>query len=520
VVVALAAGQHLVVDAHAEPCLRFNASGVEQQYLLAITSGSGKVVESGVFGPFTLAVTVPAGPAPPAQAPPAPPESRPGAPERFHSGLRAREQELARDPAARAMALRAPSLLVPPTLGSKDTFKVCRNITCDAFDDVIAAARYVGTHAAIYLDDTIPDSPILEPLKQEDFDELGRLFDTYHHPIARDAFGIESDIDANGVVLILLTDAVNNLTPDCKNGRIIGYFYGADLLNLAGSNHAEIFYGMVPAPATTGCSTATRGRVMDDLKPTLIHELQHMISFNEKVFVRNTRETEVTWLNEGLSHAAEELAGRLIPATECPTAPSCRSLYISGDLENAYEYLEDTEAHFLVSAESSTGTLEERGSAWLFVRWLADQFGTDSLGLNVTRALVQTRLVGSANIEAVTGQPFSTLVAEWLPTTYLDDLTGFAAASPRLRFTSWGFRTVFQNNCCVSGAPFPVVFPTVPPAMSAPSSRSGTLRGGSGRLLLLSVPAGAGRDVLAARSPGGAVLDPALVPRYTVVRLP
>ena len=88
--------------------------------------------------------------------------------------------------------------------------------------------------------------------------------------------------------IVLLTDAVNALTPDCTNGRILGYFYGGDMLNVTGSNHAEIFYAMVPAPNNGSCTGATRKNTLDRLKPTLIHEFQHMISFNQHALVRGS----------------------------------------------------------------------------------------------------------------------------------------------------------------------------------------------------------------------------------------
>ncbi|HSR15988.1 MAG TPA: hypothetical protein VLL51_09560, partial [Gemmatimonadales bacterium] len=357
---------------------------------------------------------------------------------------------------------------------------------------------------------------------QTDLEELARTFNTYHYPINTTAFGGESDKDGTGVVLILLTDAVNALTPDCSDGRIQGFFWGGDLLDITGSNRGEVFYAMVPAPATGSCSSVRRKETLDRLKGTLIHELQHMISFNQHALVRGGQ-SEVTWLNEGLSHFAEELGGRLIPNSECVGFSSCRSQYVSSDLVNAYDYLEDTEANFLVMPGSSSGTLKERGAGFLFVRWLADQFGTDSLGTNTTRGLVQTSQTGAVNVASVTGQPFPTLVAEWQLAVYTDDLPGFVPASQRLTYKSYGFRKIFQDNCCGSDSPFPAAFPfqpvTILPA-AFPFLRTGTLRGGSGRHFQLTVPAGSeGVDLLVARTASGPQIDPSLEARRAIVRL-
>ena len=97
-----------------------------------------------------------------------------------------------------------------------------------------------------------------------DLADVGILFDDFLYPIDTTAFGRESDIDANGVVIVLLTHRVNALSPDCnaQGSVILGYFFGADLLprssNNPGSNEGEIFYGLVPDPDNTACDISRR----------------------------------------------------------------------------------------------------------------------------------------------------------------------------------------------------------------------------------------------------------------------
>lgn len=521
--IQLAAGEHsLFVPTTSNGCFRLPPAGATgAEYIFSLVSGSGQITSTGV----TTGYAVRAGPqgtftSAPAPAPPASPQvaAEPDWPARFHFALRERERELSAMPGNRIAAPRAPAVLTVPTVGEQVTFKVCSNVQCNQFNDVTATAKVVGNRVAVYLDNDVPTS---DPLTQADLDDLAQTFDQYHYPIDVNAFGAESDLDASGVVVILLTDAVNALTPDCSNGRILGFFWGGDLLQVTGSNRAEIFYGMVPAPATPTCTAASRQATVDRLKPTMIHEFQHMISFNQHALVRGGQ-GEVTWLNEALSHFAEELGGRLIPNSECPGFSSCRSQYASGDLLNGYDYMSDTEAHFLISPSGSTGTLEERGAGWLFLRWLADQFGTDEHGTNVTTGLVQTSNQGAANVQAVTGNPFATLVAEWQLALFLDDLPGFTPGSPRLAYTSWGFRAVFELNCCASDKPFPQAFPFTPVNVtsSTPFLRTGTLRGGTGRhFQAVQAANGPALDVLIARTSGGPALDAAAEPRVAIVRL-
>lgn len=527
--VQLAVGQHLVLDATASSgCLRFPAPGaVEAEYVFGLVSGAGTVSQTGV----TSSYAVRAGPqgalatAPPGASPAAPaPAPDVGWPERFHQALRDSERELSARPELHPSPGAARAAAAPPEVGSERTFKVCSNLQCNQFSDVTAVARSVGQKVAVYLDKTVPD---FQPLTQADLDDLASTFDEYHHPINLNAFGAESDLDQNGVVVILLTDQVNALTTDCTSGRILGFFWGGDLLTVTGSNRSEIFYGMVPQAQTATCPAAGREAVVARLKPTMIHEFQHMISFNQHALVRGGQ-SEVTWLNEGLSHLAEELAGRLIPASECPGFPGtnpCRSQYSSGNLLNAWDFLTNTETHFLVSPGNSSGTLEERGAGWLFVRYLVDQFGTDEQGSNVSRGLVQTQLQGATNVSTVTGQPFAVLVGEWFLALYLDDLAGFTPLSPRLQYSSWGFRSVFELNCCnppdptkAFSQPFP--FTPVNTTSAFPFLRTGTLRGGSGRHFRVLLPSGSGAvDVLLSKTSGGPVFDAAAEARVAVVRL-
>jgi hypothetical protein len=372
----------------------------------------------------------------------------------------------------------------------------------------------VGQRVAIFVDDAAPENGYT----QADLDDVKNLFDQFLYPIDTTAFGRESDIDGNGVVVVLLTQHVNALSPDCNStGRVIlGYFFGADLLpqgpGNTGSNEAEIFYGLVPDPTNPQCDI-TEAFARSHLPATFIHEFQHMISFNQHVLVGGGS-AEDTWLNEGLSHYAEELGGRLVPDTECPNSPSCFNEFIArGDLSNAFEYLASPEDFFLIEPGNSTGKLEERGANWLFVRWLTDHFASDTiLGTDFTRRLVVTSLTGGANVEAQTGENFSKLVGQWQLANYLDDLPGFAEPTARLRYKSWNFR----GEAAVEGIPYPLV----PDSTSgADYNHSGVLRAGSGRHIRVVQAAGGAPVDLTVTTPTGTALSSTLEPRIALVRV-
>lgn len=519
--VTLAPGAHQVVNTSLSGgCVRLGGQAVDEEYLVVLMSGAGEETQAGISGPYTFqigavgAVSVVAGAGPAGQAPFASAGAGGGgAAAQFDAELRRREAQLVVTPADGPSA--AGAVAVAPPVGDKRTFRVCAGSTCAQTNTVNATARAVGQTVAIYSDDSNP--VFSESLTAEDYDELVTAFDQHLHGIATAAFGAASDIDNNGVVHILITRRVNEFTTNCSDGRVIGYFFGGDLLTtFAGSNRAEIFFTFAPAPASGGCTTVTRRGALNQLKPTLIHEFQHMISFNQHRLIRNGNQ-ELTWLNEGLSHLAEDLAGQLIPNASCPGAPSCRSLYGSANVGNAYSVWSNPTQHALVFGKSSSGTLAERGAGFLFTRWLLDQFGTGENGFTLTRAMVGTTRLGKENVEAVTGQGFALLVGQWLMTAYTDNLAGFTDTSGRLSYDTWDFRTVMSSPA--NAQLFPNGFPLNPEVVVSAAQRNGSLAAGTGRYFLLR-PGGTARDLLVSGGSGSTDQpDPALAVHLAIVRI-
>ncbi|MEZ4412274.1 MAG: hypothetical protein R2910_04725 [Gemmatimonadales bacterium] len=527
------AGEYRIINpAGSEGCIRFPEAGAGgAEYLVAALSAAGQVSSAGITVDYALQGGLSGTLNAPAagsgiSSPLLEAWRQPSTAEEFHAMLRQRERALAAEPGARFGA-GAPRLASPPpVVGVKDTFKVCGNTSCTSFKTVIATAKYVGPKGAIFLDDVVPPNGFT----QADIDTLGLLFDggvagtaPNMYEIDTTAFGRESDIDGNGKVIFLLTDAVNDLSGTCSSGGIIlGFFYGGDLLPLSvsnpGSNEAEIFYGLVPN--STGSCAVSATYVKQQIAPVFIHEFQHMISYNQHVLARPGVNGEEVWLNEGLSHFAEELGGRLLGNGPGQGLASTRLVQFTiPDLLNANDYLLDPEAHFLITPSSSTGTLEERGANWLFVRWLADHYATDSLGTSLTRKLVGTTLLGSANVQAATGAAMSELVPLWQLSNYLDNLPGFTPADPRLQYSSWDFRYVYDTLNAQRPDLIPREYPLRPDSTTGAYNRTGTLRGGSGRHLRVLQAANAGAvDVVLARKSGDAFPDDRGV-RFGVVRI-
>jgi hypothetical protein len=521
---SLQVGGSALVDAADQGCLLLPAAGsggAEYLYFAGLTDGS--FTEQGTSEPFQLtgaagAVAARAG----ARATDARPalSTRQGVSARtFHARLRDMERgaaaEAGRAPAALSAAR---AVMAPPDPGDKRVFNVLAdgNATGNKPSDyvqVTATVGYVGTHTAIYLDDAAP-APTYSP---GDLQAIGSMFDDHLYPIDTTAFGRESDIDGNGLVLILLTDRVTKLV-SCSGGSVVvGFFLPFDLSPThIGSNAGEVFYGLVP---DASCNLDVND-AKASLPPVVIHEFQHMISYNQHVLTRGGM-PEQTWLNEGLSSFAEELGGRLVPDPLCLNS-DCLTQFSLINLDNASRYLTDPVGNYLVGPDRIPLPLEEYGAGWLFVRWLADHYATTAtIGTDFTQKLVATNRTGAANVSSATHQDFSTLVANWQLANYLDDLPSFTPADPLLQYSSWNFRQVYAALNAQDPADFPRPFPLVPP--SAPNGaydESGTLLGGSGRHLLVDQDASApGLSLKLTGMDGTTALPGSSAPFVGVVRI-
>jgi len=259
---------------------------------------------------------------------------------------------------------------------------------------------------------------------------FGDLLDRTLHPLDVEVFGAESDVDGNGRIIVLLTPIVNALTTAAQcsaDGFVRGFFNGTDLgTRSQNSNRAEILYALVPDPAGTRSCPHFATDVVRQLPSTFLHEFQHMISYNQHVLVRRGSD-ETTWLNEGLSHMAEEMGGRLyekrFPAPTgrgLPTQllPDSAIAFYRGDIDNALLYLGAPNTHS-VSAFEALGSLEERGASWLFLRWLMVQKGDGILA-----RLVQSPRTGRRNVEEVAGETFPALFGDFVIALAADSLIG------------------------------------------------------------------------------------------------
>src|SRR6185503_19800885 len=168
----------------------------------------------------------------------------------------------------------------------------------------------VSAHAFVVADTSNPPDGFTDA----DYRDFAATFDTLINIVDVEAFGAPSDVDANNRVVIFFTRGVNELTPRGSNSFILGFYFSRDLLPktgtdaCAGSNAAEMFYLLVPDPGGLLSDARSKALVRAVTNGTVAHEYQHLINASRRLYVNHTADlNEETWLNEGLSHVAEEL---------------------------------------------------------------------------------------------------------------------------------------------------------------------------------------------------------------------
>lgn len=136
-------------------------------------------------------------------------------------------------------------------------------------------------------------------ISKADAAELGEAFNRVH-ALDVSTFGHESDVDHNGKVNLLCYDIQDGYKYG-NDGYVAGYFDPIDLMANTHSNRSEVLYIDTYPAMGTG-----KTKVVSNVYPTLAHELQHMINFNQNVFIEKHNQMDV-WMDEGLAMAAEQM---------------------------------------------------------------------------------------------------------------------------------------------------------------------------------------------------------------------
>jgi hypothetical protein len=384
----------------------------------------------------------------------------------------------------------------------------------------LRAGRVVAvTNKAIVVADTANPA---YGFSDAEYRSFGVTFDTLIDPVNTAAFGTPADFDDNGGHSILFfTRAVNAMTPRGSGSVVLGLFNGRDILpktSCAGSNVAKMFYLLVPDSAGSVSDARSKGIVTTVTNGTIAHEYQHLINATRRMYVNGAGNSmEEYWLNEGLSHIAEELnyfaSARLQPRTNLDAAALAPSIangtfqtYMANNFARYRRYLQSPETQSPTGSDPFDDDLPTRGAAWAFLRYAADhQPGSNGDG-SFWFKLVNGTSTGIANLTAALGTSPTQMLRDWSIAVYLDDTS--TGIDSRFQQTSWNLRSALPAGG--------FTFALFTRALSDGTSFPVTLAGGGTVFERFAVPAG--QDALLAVTSLGQPLLPTIALSLVRVR--
>ena len=410
---------------------------------------------------------------------------------------------------------------VPLNVGDNATINFNYN-SCDLGRSPVITARvaYVGPKAIVLEDNASPlagkiDADMIA-LAQEFENVSFPLLLNFGNPLAWD-----DSTDRNGRIIIMFTPRVNS-----AGTGILGFVQLCDLFDptidsrINASNKAEIFYARAVTD-TSATSTTLNGRPQwkRQMPATLVHEAKHITSNAERFADPRPAVDEEVWLEEATAQVASELYGRAIHGNgwrtnatytgtlDCeirPGTPACGAgTFVMG---NHFLYLAD----YLQNIESKTilsGTDDNDiyGSAWMFVRWLTDNYATGTEGDFLRSIVKSVTTKGVINVTTPSGKPWPELLAQFTLMLAADDLP---AATPPYVEQSWNLPGVFAGYNKDLQNPPPAAPLAIRQAAFGTSFQAGTqLKGGGALMVKLTGTAGStGTQLLDLRAPNGSAL--------------
>lgn len=394
-----------------------------------------------------------------------------------------------------------------PTVGDIVTLNTKTGATlsdaCQVPDNRTGRVVAVTNHAIVVADTENPTGGYTDA----EYLTVGQQFDdVYAMDVA--AFGDPSDIDTNGKVVMFFTRAVNEMTPKGSGSVVGGFFYGRDLFpkadspvlgpgsGCATSNVSEMFYLAVPDPnaLVNGNTTFTKNFISHLTLSTTAHELQHLINAARRLYVNTTATNfEVVWLNEGLSHIAEELlfyrqSNGLAPRSDVD------SLDFKGNQTNVDSYNYNQQSNFgrfrefllkptVASPYAPDDSLWTRGATWDFLRYAADHRGANDG--DTWFKLVNSTKTGLPNLQDVFGTSLMSIFRDWSVSVIADDQPGVAN---QWQQPSWNMPSMWVRLTESPTKPGTYPLATVTLGDNAPLSVS--LKGGTSAYVRFTIPAG------------------------------
>ncbi len=301
-----------------------------------------------------------------------------------------------------------------------ETFKILNNAdNLSDFTTISAELVSLSPVSAIYMDTSIKENYGITEASYKALKNLQKLFDERIMPIDTEAFGRIPDTDGFKPVILLLSPLIGKMGINI-DGVLRGYFYAGDLFeadkNNAASNETEIIYLAVPDksryPTLSGDDIIIN--LAEKILPQVTaHELQHMINFNERVLIRDKKE-EAFWLNEALSHIAEDITG------------------FGG--ENDLRALSYVFSTYKTSLTSGNDSLSQRGGNYLLLRKLLNSSTISTK--EILRLLVTHPATGVKKLEDIFDLPYENMLGNFALSLWLGDYMSEWSIGPEISLSN------------------------------------------------------------------------------------
>src|SRR5262249_32184785 len=163
----------------------------------------------------------------------------------------------------------------------------------------------------------------------------------------------------------------------------------------------------------------------------------------------NANTFEDQWLNEGLSHVAEELlfyrVSGLTPRSNIGVSQLNSQALV--DAFNRYQIDNTVRFEVFLGKPSATSvyagndSLETRGPTWNLLRYLADH--SNAPETTTWQSLVNSTTNGQLNLARVFGADYMSMIRNWAVSVLSDDVSG--VSDTRFLEQSWNMRGIFPN---------------------------------------------------------------------------
>lgn len=378
---------------------------------------------------------------------------------------------------------------------------------------VKAVVRTVSARSTIVEDIATP----VGGFTASDYNAIAQEFDNLIFPTDTSWFGKPTDINTDGRITMIFTPEVNKLTPAGSTGFTAGFFFGSDLIKKSEypttnecrnqTNEQEIFYLLTPDPTGTFNNVRSTATVRQGTRGVIAHEFQHMINQGVRQYNPAVQALETFWLNEGMSHLAEEVVGRALlgvgdfqsltyaQVNPSPTAANDYNAFFRQNLARFQRWMARPDTAAPVSVKNRD-QLAPRGASWALLRYAVDQYGNGAARL-FTRSLAAGPQTDVTNLLARTpGTSFDQIITGWLVANYADGLTINGLAT-RYSYLSWNIRDVMSG---VNSGTFPLLVTPLPGAFTTQAMSS------SGNYYRLTRTAASPQVQVKLLAPGGANL--------------